>query len=88
MQLGRRRYLLGPVFGTKSEGAVLAARAFLVQDDSLLLHAVADVAVDGERLEGVGVTPTLEVPSPLPYAGGKDPQLDAAVAALARQIGG
>jgi carboxyl-terminal processing protease len=88
MQLGRRRYLLGPVFGTKSEGAVLAARAFLVQDDSLLLLAVADVAVDGERLEGVGVTPTLEVPSPLPYAGGKDPQLDAAVAALARQIGG
>lgn len=85
---GFKKYGLGPVIGTRSEGAVLAARAFLMQDDSLLLLAVADVAVDGERLEAVGVTPTLEVPSPLPYAGGKDPQLDAAVAALARQVGG
>jgi len=85
---GFKKYGLEPVIGTRSEGAVLAARAFLMQDDSLLLLAVADVAVDGERLEGVGVTPTLEVPSALPYAGGKDPQLDAAVAALARQVGG
>jgi carboxyl-terminal processing protease len=85
---GFKKYGLGPVIGTRSEGAVLAARAFLMHDDSLLLLAVADVAVDGERLEGVGVTPTLEVRSPLPYAGGKDPQLDAAVAALARQVGG
>ena len=85
---GFKKYGLGPVIGTRSEGAVLAARAFLMQDDSLLLLAVADVAVDGEHLEGVGVTPTLVMPSPLPYAGGKDPQLDAAVAALARQVGG
>ena len=85
---GFKKYGLGPVIGTKSEGAVLAARAFLMQDGSLLLLAVADVAVDGERLEGVGVTPTIEVPFALPYAGGKDPQLDAAVAVLARQVGG
>ncbi len=62
--------------------------AYLLYDDSLLLLAVNDVAVDGERLERVGVTPTIEVPFPLEYAAGKDPQLDKAVDVLTRQVGG
>ena len=40
------------------------------------------------RLEGVGVTPTIEVPFPLEYAAGNDPQIDKAVEVLTRQIGG
>ena len=71
------------MIGTRTAGALLAARAFLLYDDSLLLLAVDDVAVDGERLEGVGVAPTIEVPFPLRYAAGKDPQLDKAVEVLA-----
>jgi carboxyl-terminal processing protease len=48
------------------------------------LLAVEDVLVDGQRLEGVGVTPTIEVPFDSRYAAGGDPQLDRAVQLLAR----
>jgi len=36
---------------------VLAATAFFIGDNGLLLLAVEDVRVDGQRLEGVSVTP-------------------------------
>jgi carboxyl-terminal processing protease len=85
---GFKKYQVGEVIGTRTAGALLAARAYLLYDDSLLLLAVDDVAVDGERLEGVGVAPTIEVPFPLEYAAGKDPQIDKAVEVLARQVGG
>jgi carboxyl-terminal processing protease len=67
---------------------VLAARAFLLSDGGLLLLAVDDVFVDGQRLEGVGVTPTIEVPFTLEYARGKDPQLERAIALLSRSVRG
>jgi carboxyl-terminal processing protease len=47
---------------------------------------VSDVRVDGERLEGVGVTPTVDVPFHLLYAAGKDSQLDRAVEVLSRAV--
>jgi carboxyl-terminal processing protease len=85
---GFKKYGLGEVIGTRTAGAVLAGRAFLLSDGSLLFLAVADVLVDGQRLEGVGVTPTIEVPFPLEYAQGKDPQLDRAVELLSRAVRG
>ena len=85
---GFKKYGVGEVIGTRTAGALLAGRAFLLKDDSLLLLAVADVEVDGERLEGVGVAPTIEVPFNLEYAAGRDPQLDKAVEVLSREIGG
>jgi len=69
------------VIGTRTEGAVLAATAFLI-GGGLLLLAVDDVLVDGERLEGVGVTPTIEVQAGPAYRGRGDPQLERAVAVL------
>jgi carboxyl-terminal processing protease len=72
----------GEVIGEQTAGALLAARAFLLSDGSLLILAVNDVAVDGERLEGKGVAPTIEVPFELPYASGKDPQLNEAISVL------
>jgi carboxyl-terminal processing protease len=57
---GFKKYRLGEVIGTRTEGAVLAATAFLV-GRGLLLLAVEDVLVDGHRIEGVGVVPTIEV---------------------------
>ena len=72
----------GEVVGEPTAGALLAARAFLLSDGSLLILAVNDVAVDGERLEGKGVVPTIEVPFELPYAAGKDPQLNRAISVL------
>jgi carboxyl-terminal processing protease len=81
---GFKEYRIGELVGHRTEGAVLAATAFLIGDDGLLLLAVEDVLVDGRRLEGVGVTPTIEVPFDSRYASGSDPQLDRAVQVLAR----
>jgi carboxyl-terminal processing protease len=74
---GFKKYRLGEVIGTRTEGAVLAASAFLV-GGGLLLLAVEDVLVDGYRLEGVGVAPTIEVENDLTG----DRQIDRAVEVL------
>ena len=63
---------------------MLAATAFLIGDAGLLLLAVEDVLVDGRRLEGVGVEPTIEVAFDSRYAAGQDPQLERAVQVLSR----
>jgi carboxyl-terminal processing protease len=76
----------GEVVGERTAGAVLAGRAFILPDDTLLLLAVADVLVDGERLEGNGVTPSIEVPFDVPYSEGRDPQLEEAVKLLAHGV--
>ena len=70
---GFKEYRLGELVGHRTEGAVLAATAFLIGDDGLLLLAVEDVLVDGKRLEGVGVEPTIEVPFDWRYAAGARP---------------
>jgi carboxyl-terminal processing protease len=78
---GFKKYQLGELIGTRTEGAVLAATAFLI-GSGLLLLAVEDVRVDGERLEGVGVMPTIEVQADAASAGSDDAQLSRAVAVL------
>ena len=65
---------------------MLAGRPFVLSDGSLLYLAVADVLVDGERLEGVGVAPDIEVARDLPFSNGKDPQKDAAFDALLDEV--
>jgi carboxyl-terminal processing protease len=84
---GFREYGVGEIIGSRTAGAVLAGRPYLLSDGSLVLLAVADVLVDGRRLEGVGVMPTISVPFPLPYAQGQDPQLDRAVDVLSHAVG-
>ncbi|HEX6886175.1 MAG TPA: S41 family peptidase [Planctomycetota bacterium] len=81
---GFRRLGLGKIVGTRSAGAVLGARLFVLSDGSVLYLAVQDVHVDGERLEGRGVEPDVLVPWSRPFSGGADPQLEAALATLAR----
>jgi carboxyl-terminal processing protease len=81
---GFKKYGIGEVIGAPTARAVLASSAFLMGNGDLLLLAVSDVLVDGQRLEGVGVTPTIEVPFDYRYAAGRDPQLDRAVRVLAR----
>lgn len=83
---GFKKYGYGEVVGTKSAGALLAGRAFMQSNGNLLLIAVADVAVDNERLEGVGVTPDHDVPFDIRYAKGADPQLAAAIDILVRKL--
>jgi carboxyl-terminal processing protease len=81
---GFKKYGIGEVVGTPTARAVLASSAFVMGNGDLLLLAVSDVLVDGQRLEGVGVAPTIEVPFDFRYSAGQDPQLDRAVQVLAR----
>ena len=85
---GFKKYGFGPVIGTTTKGDVLAATAFMMSDGSLLELAVEDVRVDGERLEGHGVAPTIEVPFQLEYSAGADPQLERALAIAAQSVHG
>jgi carboxyl-terminal processing protease len=78
LQKSRRAILVGE----RTAGAVVAGRIIPLSDDSLLFLAVQDILVDGERLEAVGVKPDVEVPAALPFAEGKDPQLEAALSRL------
>jgi carboxyl-terminal processing protease len=79
---GFKELKLGPIIGERTAGAVLAATAFMLSDGSLLVLAVNDVSVNGTRLEGNGVTPTIEQPFDIRYAGGKDPQIERAMEEL------
>lgn len=79
-----QRRKIATLVGERTAGAVVAGQPFLLADGSLLVLAVADIRADGERLEGIGVTPDVVVADPLPYSGGADPQLDAALDAAAK----
>jgi C-terminal processing protease CtpA/Prc len=75
-----------PLIGTRTAGDVLAGRAFVLEDNSLLEIAVSDVHVDGMRLEGNGVPPDVSVPFVLPYSAGNDPQFDRAIDEMAKLL--
>jgi C-terminal processing protease CtpA/Prc len=75
-----------PLVGTKTAGAVVAGRGFLLPDDSLLVLAVADVLVDGGRLEANPVEPDIAVPFDFRYADGADPQFDAALGEMVKRL--
>ena len=76
----------GPIVGETTAGAVLSGQINALSDGSVLYVAVADIHIDGERLEGQGVPPDIEVPFDVPYAAGADPQLDRAVSVAADQV--
>lgn len=78
---GFQKYRMGTLVGVKTPGAVVGGRAFLMRDGSLLYLAVADVWVDGQRLEGAGVTPDVVVPQAIEYRQGTDLQKEQAVTA-------
>ena len=77
---GFQQYKIGAVVGSKTAGAVVAGRPFIMQDGSALYLAVADVFVDNnQRLEGKGIIPDINVPFSLEYAQGADPQKERAI---------
>ncbi|GAA6620498.1 S41 family peptidase [Scytonema sp. NUACC26] len=78
-----QQHKIGPVVGSKTTGAVVAGRLFLMDDGSFLYLAVSNVFIDeNQRLEGKGVTPDISVPFSLEYAEGKEPQKERAIEAL------
>jgi len=76
---GFQKFGLGTIIGECSGGAVTAGKIIPLSDGSLLYVAAAGGPVDGVILEGVGVSPDIEVPMPIPYLAGKDTQLAKAV---------
>lgn len=83
---GFRKYNLGKIVGTKTAEAVVAGSPFIMPDGSLLYLAVADVLVDGERLEGKGVVPDVEVALPIPYAEGIDTQKEKSIDVVLEEL--
>jgi C-terminal processing protease CtpA/Prc len=75
-----------PLVGTRTARAVLAGRAFLLPDDSLLIVAVSDVITDGMRLEETGVAPDIAVERDNRYENGADPQIEAAFRMIADRL--
>jgi len=78
-----RKHGLARLVGERTAGAVVFGAPFCLSDGALLLLAVEDARVDGERLEGRGVEPDVVVPWDLRHAAGKDPQLERALTLLA-----
>ncbi len=81
-----RKLKLGEIVGIRTAGAVVGGRCMLMKNGDVLYVAVSDVRVDGQRLEGRGVEPTVVVERPLQYAAGKDPQLDKAIELLTNAL--
>jgi carboxyl-terminal processing protease len=57
----------------------MAGQVVVMPGDLLLYVAISGFEFVGHPLEGVGVIPDRRVERPLPYAGGADPVLDAAL---------
>jgi carboxyl-terminal processing protease len=72
---GTKKLRLARLVGQRTAGAVVAGGPICLSDGSLLMLAQSEGRVDGERLEGVGVAPDIEVPFDFRYAAGNDPQL-------------
>lgn len=81
---GFKRNAMGPIVGTPTAGAVVGGALRFLPDHSVLYLAMGDVRVDGQRLEGHGVAPTIQVRRPIPFCAGRDPQLETAVRELTR----
>ncbi len=75
-----------PLVGAHTAAAVVAGTGYMLPDDSFLLLAVADVHVDGQRIEGKGVDPDIAVPFDVRYAAGSDPQMDRAVTEMGKRL--
>jgi carboxyl-terminal processing protease len=81
-----RAHKVGPIMGTRTAGAVLGGRPFVLSGGSILYLAVQDARVDGVRLEGLGVEPTVVVERHLPFSKGRDEQVDAAVRVVLQAV--
>lgn len=78
-------YHRATVIGQKTAGAVLASRKYRLPDGGEITIPVSDyIGLNGERLEGVGVTPDIKVPAETlaEIRAGKDRDLEIALKIL------
>lgn len=86
MAAALQRHRRAVVVGERTAGAVVAGQPFALADGSLLYLAVADVLVDGARLEGAGVVPDVVVADDVARSEGRDPVLERARAVLSEEV--
>ncbi len=86
LAFGAKKYKSAFVIGEQTAGAVAGGRLFLLSNGDLLYLACRSTEIDGVNLEGVGVTPDIEVPMDIRYCKGKDRQLDQAVEFLTEKL--
>lgn len=79
---GVKKHGLAKLVGERTGGAVVAGSVYCLDDGAVLYLASAAVTIDGEVLEGKGVSPDVAVPFDIRYAAGRDRQLDATLEAL------
>ena len=82
---GARRYQQVKVIGERTAGHVLGGRLFPLSNGDALFLAVQSALVDGVNLEGIGVSPDIEVPFDVRYCAGHDAQLEKALEHLVKQ---
>ena len=78
-----KRGKFGPIFGTRTKGAVVSGGTLLTPGGLLLYVAKIGHRIDGQVLEGKGVEPDHMIERPVPYSHGADPVLEAALDKLA-----
>ncbi|WP_321390304.1 S41 family peptidase, partial [uncultured Desulfuromusa sp.] len=81
---GARRYPQLKVIGERTAGHVLGGRLFPLSNGDALFLAVQSALVDGVNLEGIGVSPDIEVPFDVRYCAGQDAQLEKALEHLTK----
>jgi carboxyl-terminal processing protease len=86
LAFGAKRYHLATVIGERTAGHVLGGRLFPLSNGDMLFLAVQGYRIDGVDLEGVGVTPDIEVPFDVRYCAGSDAQLERAVEYLTDKL--
>jgi len=88
MALGFKQLDVGPVVGVPTMGAVIATGSWQLMDGGRLRMPSAGVyAASGEDLQGKGREPDLLVPyDPIAAQAGRDPQLEAAVKLVLKQM--
>ena len=83
---GARKYHLATVIGERTAGHTLGGRLFPLSNGDALFLAVQSCRIDGVNLEGVGVSPDIEVPFDVRYCAGHDLQLEKALEYIAEQV--
>lgn len=79
---GFKKLGIGKIIGETTAGAVVAGRIFELSSGDVLYLAVNDVTVDGQRIEGIGVTPDIVVRRDITLPPQEDPQLQKAIEVL------
>jgi len=86
LAFGAKKYHLATVIGERTPGYALGGRLFPLHNGDALFLAVQSCRIDGVNLEGIGVSPDIEVPFDVRYCAGNDAQLERALEYLAEQL--